>query len=207
MNFTTRIRFLVQNYGFLQGLKAVPIGIAVKIIALWDNLSAETNRDLAFPLVVLFAALIAYEVAFRYYMHKFGNLRRTIRQRLPEILISVSAGVLAYLAFAIDARFENAFSPLGLAIAVLLLLEYWRLSRPVQWRFLWDMALWAAILLLVSLFPLLGFKRWWLSLGFQSQGIAILFIMGASIVAMGFRSHTVLLTLLQTGKAEHESGL
>jgi hypothetical protein len=66
MNFTARIRFLVQNYGLLQGLKAVPIGIAVMIIALWDNLSVETNRDLAFPLVVLFAALIVYEVAYRY---------------------------------------------------------------------------------------------------------------------------------------------
>lgn len=207
MNFTARIRFLVQNYGLLQGLKAVPIGIAVMIIALWDNLSAETNRDLAFPLVVLFAALIAYEVAYRFYLHKYGNLRRTIRQRLPEFLISFSATVLAYLAFAIDARLEDYFSPLGLVIAIMLLLEYWRVSHPVQGRFLWDMALWATLLLLVSLLPLLGLEHWWLPLGFQSQSIAILFIMGMSIVAMGLRSHAVLRTLLQTGKAEHEPGL
>lgn len=207
MHTADRIRFLTDNFSYLQGLKTIPIGLAVIAIAWFENVSVGPGKDLGPPLLILTAALLAYELISRYYRSKFGQIRKSIRQRLPEIAMGILAVAASYLAFWFDPQIDWLGSPLGVTVAILLGVDYLRTSRKVIGRYHGYTPVFAGILFLLSILPALGFKQWWLAIHIQSQTLAILLVLGVLIVVMGILGHLTLLKLLRESEVARESGI
>lgn len=207
MQNARRIRFLANNFGYLQGLKSIPIGLAVMAIGWLKNTSVFQEGDLGVPLLVLVAGWVGYEVADRIYRAMFGQVRRSLAQRLPEIGLGVLTLIAAYAALWVDPKYEEVGSALGVTVAVLLGIDYVRTSKDVGSRYTWYVAVFAAGLLIFSLLPALGLKQWWRAVGFQSQELAILTLLGIIIVAMGILSHLTLIKLFREAGSAYEPGV
>jgi hypothetical protein len=209
MQAANRILFLTENFSSLQGLKTIPIGLAVIGIAWLESQPEEagTGRDIGLPLLLLVGGLLAYEIIDRLYRSKFGQIRRGFTQRLPEILMGLLTAIASYAAYWLDEAVDSIGSPLGVTVALLLGLEYLRTSRRVQGRYNGYVALFAITLLVLSILPALGVKQWWLAVGFQSQTLAILAALGLMIVLMGIWSHLTLLRLLRESEVAREPSL
>ena len=207
MQNARHIRFLANNFGYLQGLKSIPIGLAVIAIGWLKNTGVFQEGDLGVPLLVLVAGLVGYEITDRIYRALFGRVRRSQAQRLPEIGLGVLTLIAAYAALWVDPKYEEVGSALGVTVAVLLGIDYVRTSKDVGSRYTWYVAVFAVGLLLLSLLPALGLKQWWRAVAFQSQELAILTLLGIIIVGMGILSHLTLMRLFREAGSAHEPGV
>ena len=193
MENLNRIRFLTANYPSLQGLKYVPQGLLAILMSLWGNSLRKPATDLTLP--ILFVALCSalYLLLDRYYANAFGKVQPTATQRWVEWLSSIAGGVLGLVAFAIDVSLKLPVSILGLVISAAFLVDYLRITRLAKDRFLLYYPVMAAVMIVISISPLIGPAEWWRSIGINHPVLGVLMISGLLIVTIGFLIHLSLI--------------
>ena len=184
-----RVRFLAANYPSLQGLKYVPQGLLAILISLWGNSQRKPATDLTLP--ILFVALCSalYLLLDRYYSNAFGRVQPTATQRRVEWLSSIAGVILALAAFAVDTSQKLPVSTLGLVLSAVFLVDYFRITRFAQDRFLLYYPVMAAVMILISISPIIGPADWWRSIGINHPVLGVLMISGLLIVTTGFLIH------------------
>ena len=207
MGSLSRIRFLALNYGYLQGLKMIPIGVMELLIAVWTNRQTGPNRDLTLPFLILILGSIVYWLMDRYYRRTFGTVKPPAVRRNTDILISLFFVVLALAAFWVDTSRILSISLFGISLAIFLFLDYLRITRQFGGRILWIYPFSSLILLVISLLPLFGPANWWQPLGIRAQELAILMIIGGIIIITGIWSHFQLIRLFNESEDSRGWGI
>ena len=92
MNESNKIRFIATNYVNLQGLRNVPFGISIILLALltngllksgltraplWANGLAGAAKYYAIGGVILVSMIVSLLLIDKYYFHYFGRVKRT----------------------------------------------------------------------------------------------------------------------------------
>ncbi|MCC6189516.1 MAG: hypothetical protein IT318_10795 [Anaerolineales bacterium] len=115
-----RVRFVTGQFYYLQGLRIVPIGLYLVLLATgW--LGRQGDCTLQLPALLL--ALALYFVAGRYYERRFGRVQRQ-SQRAAEALLVLVALIVFLAANAIDAVGQLPVSLTGLGMASFLFAVY-----------------------------------------------------------------------------------
>jgi len=143
-----RIRYITQSYEALKGLKMVPFGLFMIILAFrdlgWTGLGK--TGDCTFTLPLFAAMLVLYIIAGQYYTRSFGIVR-TLPKNAPLvyglILMSIFFGAVA-----LEVAVKPPISLVGLTIGALLVYAGARTRR------VYSLAA-GGFMLLVSLIPLL----------------------------------------------------
>lgn len=199
-----QIRFIAANYSKLQGLREVPVGLFVTMVAVW---SMEHQGDLGIPILFALGAALLYWLIDRFYVNTFGRMRQTSRMHSWELIASILFGVLALLAFWLDTARDLPFSVLGLVVAAELFEDFWRATQSIKGRSfgLYPENLLAACLIFVlSLLPLTGLA-WWESLKLPSQFLGMLTVIGVLIVIAGIWGHIRILRILPVREAKSDA--
>jgi hypothetical protein len=191
MSELDRIRFVTANYSRLQGLKIVPPGLLLFLIALWTNAEASPSRDLALPILLMVAGIIVYPLIDRYYRRNYGRVDQNRNEFWLDVLFSTIVSGLAIAAVFIDMAGKLPVSFFALLFMVSLIVDYmWMLrrSKAQSWR-IFPSALAVIILIgVTSLFPLLG-REAWEGLGFRSPIFIVYAVDGLLIVLYGLIGH------------------
>ncbi len=198
-----QIRFMATNYSRLQGLRMVPVGLLVVSVSVW---AMDHQGDLSLPILLTLGAALLYWLIDRFYVNRFGRIRQTARMRSWEIAVSILSGLLALLAFWLDTAHDLPFSALGLLFAVVLFEDFWRATRSGKersFRLYPENFIAASLILVLSLLPLTGLA-WWERLGWQSQLLSMLTIIGILLILAGIWGHIRLLRILPAGKAKSD---
>lgn len=196
-----QIRFMAANYSKLQGLRLVPIGLFVTSVAIW---TIDHQGDLSLPIVSALASTLLYWWIDRFYANALGRIHPTTRIRIWDTTASVLFGGLALLAFWLDTAQDLPFSTLGLVVAASLFEDFWRTTHSVKERSfsLYPENLTAACLILIlSFLPLTGLT-WWEILGFPSQFLGMLTIVGILLILAGIWGHIRFLRILPAREAK-----
>ncbi len=196
-----QIRFVAANYSRLQGLKQVPVGLFVTFVALW---AIKHEGDLGFSLIAALGATLLYWLIDRFYANTFGRIRQTEKMRSWEIRLSILFGGLALLAFWLDTARILPFSALGLVLAAELFGDFWRATRFVKEglvRLCPENFTVACLIVALSFLPLTGLA-WWEKLGFPSQFLGMLTMIGILLILAGIWGHIRLLRLLPVREAQ-----
>jgi len=200
-----RIQFVVTSFSYLQGLTAVPMGLALALAAVWANSltrRAGLNDVLIISAAVIGLMLIAWRFS-RYYEHEFGRALATPQARWLDLFTSVAGGLLALGAFWLDVAKSLPFSAIGLMCALSLLIVFLRAAWLATGRYLLYYPVLAALGILISLLPLIGLPGWWTTLGFRSQLLGVCTAMGLLFVVAGIWGHVLLIRLLpRAGRAQ-----
>ena len=200
-----RIYSLTSNFPNLQGFKTIPVGFLLMFVVVWANnntYSSQTGQgsDLTLPLLLIPAMAVFYWFVDQYYKLAYGSVKQTVKKKRQEFFLSSAAALLALGAFILDTREQIPFSLLGLIWAAMLLITGWRTARALPERgfpFFW---LLAAVMFVISLLPVFGLAGWWLSVGFRSQLLAVLFVAAILIIVNGVAWHYVLTRGLKIGE-------
>jgi len=192
------IRFLVASYPYLQGLTAVPLGLALMTAAIWANSLHRRAEPLELLLIsVLVAGLLLVSwLISRQYSRTYGRTQLTRHDHRFELISSLLGGALALGAFWLDISSELPFSAVGLVFVLAILGTYVKVTWSVRGKHLLHYPVVAVTLLLVSVLPLLGLPLWWESLGFRSQLVSVVAAAGFLIVVLGLWSHILLIRML-----------
>lgn len=190
------IHFLTANYPSLQGLKMIPIGLLLFGLSIWANRVHGPTRDLTLPLALLGVTILSFVLINRYYTQRFGRVQQKRRARNLERAISLVFAVFALAAFWIDTNIDLPIGLLGLVFALAFLGDYVRLTWVVKGRYLLFYPVFAGLILILSLSPLLGLADLWPRLGFNDAVMGILTMVGLSIALAGFWSHRFLVKAL-----------
>lgn len=186
MNSIKQTRFFAQNYPNLQGLRAVPLGFCLLIVTVWANLQNGPARDLTFPITASLICLAAYMLIDQYYNRVYCKVKRTISH--AEVLLQVTAGVLALAAFIIDTSNKTNFSFLSLVFAAVFAFSgfwYWRSSRLLLITSLF----FALIFTGLGVVSLMGVENWWRFFGLSHSLLAFTSLYGIFCVLAGIISH------------------
>src|SRR5678815_5112765 len=94
------IRFVTANYSYLQGLKFLPLGVAMFGVALWANGLRGPARDLRLlvPLGLVIGLALTIVLIARYYAQTFGHVKRTPQSVRVERVLSALGVPLALVA-------------------------------------------------------------------------------------------------------------
>lgn len=190
------IRFLTSNYPLLQGLRLIPVGIVTLVLTAWANTDRTASQDGAFLLWCYLIAIGGYFLTGRYYQHTYGAVRATRRRLALYLGIVAIASGLAMLTFWLDERYEGPVSFFGLFFAFGLMADYLCLTWPVRGRYLWIHPVFAGVVLVLSLLPLLGASGWWTLLGMHNAALAILLLISLFMLIDGWYTHRLLTRLL-----------
>jgi hypothetical protein len=197
----TQIQFIAANYSKLQGLRLVPIGLSVTSIALW---TIDHQGDLGLPIISALGCALLYWLVDYYYVNTFGRIRQIKKMQAWEVAISVLSSVLAWLAFWLDMARDLPFSAFGLVFAAVLFEEIWRTAHSVKERLIRlypENFTVACLIVILSLLPLTGLA-WWKILGFPSQFIGMLTIVGILLILAGIWGHIRFLRILPAREAK-----
>ncbi len=196
-----KTRFIAANYSNLQGLKAVPIGLLLLLVVLWANTQTGPASDLSLPLLLALGAAALLWAIGRYYRARFGRVEHTPRQKRFELILGVLGSALGLGAFILDTTLRLPFSLIGLAFAAAVVAEYLRMQWYAPGRYLLPLSLASfAVLLVVSILPLLGAGAWWLRLGLRVQLYGVLVVAGAVVALNGLVGHAYLTRQLPHGE-------
>jgi hypothetical protein len=211
MKESNKIRFIATNYVNLQGLRNVPFGISIILLALltnslltsgltrdtlWDNGLAGGAKYYVIGGVILVSMIVSLFLIDKYYFHYFGRVKRTPESSRFEGLIQIVGSILLLVALFVDITFRLPVSCIGLVFAAVLIAEYLRLTWLVGGRFLIYYPLGALITAFVSILPLFGITRWWLTVGLVSKLIGIEIVVGVFMILAGVWGHLFLLRVL-----------
>jgi hypothetical protein len=199
-----QLQFIAANYSKLQGLREVPVGSFVTLVALW---TMNHQGDLGLPLLFLLGTTLLYWLVDRYYTNTFGHIRQTPETRFWELMISVLFSVLALLAFSLDTAKDLPVSIFGLVFAAALFEDFWRATRSVrakEFHLYPENFIAACLIFLLSLLPLSGLA-WWQLLGWQSQTFGILAIIGILLILAGLWGHIRIVRVLSVGEAKSDA--
>lgn len=133
-----RIQFVTQYYDWLQGLRFLPMGLALMGFAVW-MLLAPVSEGKPSPSPVggavlmggLVVALVLYSVLGRYYRRRFGEVRpseTTRRTRRMMMLTFLLAGLVVSQGFILlggRGPGQPLPVPQGLVLCSLALVAYW----------------------------------------------------------------------------------
>lgn len=192
----TRLRFLTTNYGTLQGLKQIPLGLLAILVVQWAGAWQGPATDFTMPLLGLLLAPILYIVIERYYRRLFGHVRLSRSTRLRENLIWTAAGLVAMTGFWADVTFKWPISMLGLCVAAAFSADYVRMGwlNAGNWRAYPSPLLTIGVLILSSLFSkgwILGIE-WWRPFGLTNALYATVWLIGLLGILQGIWSHMYL---------------
>jgi hypothetical protein len=200
MEEITKIRFIATNFSNLQGLRMVPLGMLLVFVCLVANAQHGSSPDWISILLSLAVTLALIFVIDRYYLHKFGRVRRTAESVRLETIFSIVFGILALFAIGLEMFVKFPFSSLGLLVAVGLLADYIRINWLVKGHFLFYYPLGAFVMAVLSVLPLFGVS-WWRSVAIHNQYIGITMIFGVIVIIAGVWGHIFLVrTLSPRGK-------
>lgn len=192
------IRFLVASFPYLQGLTAVPLGLALMTAAFWANSlhrRAEPFELLLISILVAGLLLMSWLIS-RQYSRAFGRTQLSKRDHRLEVTSSLLGGALALGAFWLDVSRKLPFSAIGLVFVLALLSTYVKVTWSVRGKYLLHYPVAALTLLLLSILPSLGLPRWWESFGFRSQLVSVVAAAGFLIGILGLWSHILLVRML-----------
>ncbi len=198
----TRLRFLTTNYGTLQGLKQIPLGLLAMLVVQWAGVQRGPATDLTIPLIGLLIAPIMYAVIDRYYRRLFGHVRLGRAARLREGLGWTAAGLLALAGFWADATLRWPVSVLGLCVAAATGADYVRMGwlSGDNWRTYPSPLFTVGVLVLTSLVSkgwILGIE-WWRPFGLANPLYATAWLIGLLGILQGVWSHMYLTEQLST---------
>ncbi|HCS39816.1 MAG TPA: hypothetical protein DIW44_09570 [Anaerolineaceae bacterium] len=199
------IRFLATNFSNLQGLRMVIIGVLLILVCLWGN-GLKYPISIKSVLVLLLEVLVILTIYYavdRYYLRSFGQVKATPEIQRFELKISIIGGILSLIAFWLDVTYRLPFSLIGLVCGIGLLADYIRFTWMVKGRHLLYYPIGAVLLLVVSVFPLLGLPGWWHLIGIKGQVFAIAMLLGFFSIVAGIFGH-IYLTRTLSPKAEEK---
>ncbi|HEX8171109.1 MAG TPA: hypothetical protein VF824_11270 [Thermoanaerobaculia bacterium] len=174
---------LTANYSDRQGLRIVPVGLAIVAQALpWGTIR---YGGLGIGQYLLIAAVIAYSAIGRLYARRFGSVEELPYPGAPLLLQSILVLLLLLAAMAVDIIAEPPLFVSGLLIAFWIALSAWP-ARAVRAQYLGI----ALLLALVSLLPAAGLARESVA---RIYGIAF----GTALVVSGIADHILFTRLLQ----------
>jgi hypothetical protein len=210
MKESNKIRFIATSYVNLQGLRNVPIGIFILLIALLTNGSglvgaplwtlglAEVAKYSAVLGVIIVGTIVSIILIDKYYFHYFGQVKRTPESSRFEWLIQIVGSILLVGALWLDITFRLPVSCIGLVFAAALIAEYLRLTWLVGVRFLIYYPLGAIFTAFVSILPLFGITKWWLAVGLVNELVGIEIVIGIFCILAGVWGHLFLLRALSS---------
>lgn len=188
-----RVRYIASNYHHLQGLKQVPVGILLLLVAV-SNSVVRSWYTMWKPIPDLFVWLlvfVAYALISVYYRKSFGQVERS-----PWSKRGASKVVILFLAitvaFAVDMAFWPPVSIIGSVCAIWMFSIWWDGGRM---RAQYVVA--AGALAGASLWPLVGAVT---PKQFFSIGLPI--SLGAVFLVNGIIDHLVLKRLLPPAPEE-----
>lgn len=200
------VQFAVTSYPYLQGLIAIPLGAGLTATALWANSLHRRAQPLDLFLITAILAglaLLMWRIS-RYYRRTFGVTELSAEDRRWETIFGILGGSVALGAVWLDMTSRLPFSAYGLVFALVLLVIYARITWPVRGRYLLYYPLAAALVVLTSTLPSLGFPRWWTFFGLGSQLLGVTVVIGVLVIAMGLWGHVVLTRIMsQTSGLNH----
>jgi hypothetical protein len=197
-----KTRFLAANYVNLQGLKAVPLGLLLLGVVLWANTLTGPASDLTFPLIFSGVMLAAAWGVQGYYTARFGRVVGSPRKLKLDLLMGAGGGILGLAAFLADVNLSLPFSCIGLVFSASFLAEYWRMQQLAPGRYLLaNTVVYASVMLVVSLLPLLGLDGWWEWIGIKAQLLGVLVVASLTIVIAGVLGHWTFVRQLPAGEA------
>jgi hypothetical protein len=205
MHDLRRIQFVVTSFSYLQGLTAVPYGLALALAGIWANSlthRAGTSDVLIISTVVAGLLLVAW-LASRYYTREYGQALAASPARRMDLATSLAGAILALGAFGLDVSYELPFSAVGLVGAGALLAVYLRAAWLATGKYLLFYPALSAAGLLVSLLPALGQAEWWTRFGIRSQLLAICVVLGFLYIVAGVWGHLLLLRLMPSKRDAH----
>jgi len=191
-----KIFSLTANYPSLQGLKSLPIGLYLLTIVLWANQETR-NNNLSLPIVISISMVLFLWFVDQYYRLEFGSIRRTKTKVRHELLISIIAVFLALIAFWLDTAYEWPVSFLGFLFSGVMIFDYLRLWKSLSIGNFPYPLIFSLILLVVSMFPVLGLRNWWLIVGLRTQLFAVLIVVSVLMVISGILWHLFLIRNLK----------
>ena len=191
-----RLRFLTTNYGTLQGLKQIPLGLLAMLVVQWAGVQHGPATDLTVPVIGLLVAPVLYSVIDRYYRRLFGHVRLSRAARLHEGLGWAVAGLLALAGFWADATLKWPVSGLGLCVAVATGADYLRMGwlSGGNWRAYPSPLFTIGALVVTSLVSkgwILGIE-WWRPFGLTNPLYATVWLIGLLGILQGVWSHMYL---------------
>jgi hypothetical protein len=193
------IRFITVNFERLQGLKALPMGLLLFLVLLWANAQSGPARDLSLPIILIAAAAILYGAIDLYYRRNFGRVEPAGHIFWMDVVLGVGFSIVALGGFALDTRFRLPVSIFALVFAVVLFLDYLRMTRlarapatvfPAGLLCVAEMAL-SAFLPLLG--PAVGV------LGFRSPLFLVYAVDGIIIAVYGIAAHLYLVRSMGAG--------
>ncbi len=198
MHDPRRIQFVVTSFSYLQGLTAVPYGLALALAAVWANsLSHRAGAiDILVISIVVGGLLLVAWLASRYYARRYGLALASPPARRIDLVASLAGAILALGAFGLDVSYQLPFSAIGVVGAGSLLAVYLRAAWLATGKYLLFYPALSAAGFLVSLLPALGLAQWWTRFGIRSQLLAICVVLGFLYIVAGIWGHLLLLRLM-----------
>jgi hypothetical protein len=198
------IRFIATNYFNLQGLKNVAIGIFAILVVLWGNnlknpISIQSWIILGLVVVVSMGIYSGFD---RYYLHYFGQVKRTAESKRLEWLVGIFFLILLIGAFWLESSFKLPLSLIGLAFGLGLLADYIRITWLVKGRYLIYYPIGIVLVIVLSLLPLLGLPKWWHAIGLRGEAFGIVLFVGLFSIFAGIWGHIYLMRTLSTSTEE-----
>ena len=189
MRSLERVRYVTKNYRILQGLRQVPIGIFLLMVAVFKSGFwpwYEGGQAVSFSLAMsLFLPLVltvgAYALISIYYKRNFGQVRHYPRSERDMILKSLLS-LAVIVAFFADVRYVAPVSLVGLTFAILMFAEWLEESRFRPYYLLVSI-----MLALVSLLPVTGIFTLE-----QFVDVGLLLSLGIAIFIVGTGDHLIL---------------
>ncbi len=188
-NDLERIRYITQSYEALKGLKMVPFGLFMILMAIrelgWTGLGKQGDCTYTLPLFVLLLGL--YIAADQYYTRTFGIVRvlpRTSSLVSGLILLSIFFGAVA-----IEVAVKPPISLMGLTIGALLVYAGARSRRAYYMSA-------GAAMGIISLIPLL-FPATVSGNMFATFGFWWNLVMGLAWTVLGLADHWKLVKAMQ----------
>jgi hypothetical protein len=196
MDNPKKIQFLIAHYSMLQGLKMIPLGVVAIAAPIWGQQNAGKLPQLSWFFVFLIAMIGLMFVIEWWYKRTYGDIRRTLHERLVDGVLMGGGGVLGLAVFFLDYFvFRSSGVLFGLLFAAALIADYVRALIAIGERNIWLFPvppLMAIVMALSSLLTLLGIP-WWQFFGFRMPWSGVMVLMGLLIILMGIFSHIYLM--------------
>ncbi len=176
--------YLSRNYSALQGLNAVPLGLALILACLWANLVHYPVQSVLLPVSMVSVCLLLSFLVDRYYKRTYGQVKPVSLHRRRTLILQVGAGLLALLAFWVDVTFRLPVNLIGLLFAAMFLFDKPTVKFPLN-RFTAVRFVAAILMILASLAPL----GWWHALGVRTTIIGVVMLAGLLMALQGILWH------------------
>ena len=194
MSDPARVRYIVQHYPQLQGLRLVPLGLVFVAIGVWHDgqlywLPGSADGGIRlWLLAALAAAVLASYAIGAYYRRAFGELSfAPYRSGGPRLL---AIGLVVFLSLVLQDAFEWRIS-LPLIVVGILLAHVGVVQRRMRQHYLW---LAAACLIMANIDSF--------GVPVRTQRVMLDLLIGGGLLVAGIGDHLVLRKALRAPDRE-----